>query len=109
MQFQTADRYGRHLRSEHLESAIGLVVDIRLWQKSLQWQKRGLLLAFISKNLSQQEAKYLREMADGFLAAAAQKIFVPPALDISKHNVEVNDSQDLVGDTFGHVIGTTGL
>ena len=109
LEFQTTGRYGRHLRSEHPESAIGPAADTRSWQKSPRWQKRALSLAFISENLCQQEAKHLRGTADGFLAAAAHKVFVPPALDISKHNVQVDDSQDPVGDTFGRVIGTAGL
>ena len=51
----------------------------------------------------------MRGMVDRFLAAAAQKVFVPPALNISKHNVEVYDSQTPVGDIFECVIGTAGL
>jgi len=109
LEFQTAGRYGQHLRSEHPTSAIGPAADTQSQQKSPRRQKRALSLAFISENLSQQEAKRLRGTANGFLAAAAQRVFVPPALDISKHNVEVNDSQDPVGDTFGRVIGTAGL
>jgi len=109
LEFQTTGRYGQHLRSEHLESTIGPAADTRSWQKSPRRQKRALSLAFISENLFQQEAKHLREMADRFLATAAQKVFVPPALDISKHNVEVGDAQDPVGDTFGRVISTAGL